>query len=102
MLAALCVWAAAAQARGEDVPFVVTPGRVLGITQRYQQIQIDFASGMASLGAALHGLALRDGAPLAMRVVDGPVRRMQVGTATGTWSGLTGMSFTAAGTGGCK
>jgi SAM-dependent methyltransferase len=76
-------------------------GQVLDVTQRYQQLQMDFAGAMPPLGAALQGAALRDGAPLSMRVVDGPVPRMQVGTAAGAWAALAGASFSPAGPAGC-
>ncbi len=77
-------------------------GQELDITQRYQQLQIDFAGGMPSLAAAVRGKELHADARLSMRVVDGPVPRMQVGTAAGAWAGLAGMIFTAAGPAGCR
>ncbi len=77
-------------------------GQLIDITQRYQQLQIDFAGVMPPLAATLQGRALHAGAWLSMRAVDAPVPRMQVGTAVGAWAGLAGMSFTAAGPAGCQ
>jgi len=77
-------------------------GQVLDITQRYQRLQIDFAGGMPSLAAALQGYELYADARLSMRVVDGPVPSMHVGTALGAWAGLAGVNFTAAGPTGCR
>ncbi len=77
-------------------------GQVFDVTQRYQQLQIDFGGGMPSLAASVHGRELRAEAQLSMRVVDAPVPRMQVGTAAGAWAGLAGSSFTPAGPAGCQ
>jgi SAM-dependent methyltransferase len=77
-------------------------GQVLDITQRYQQLQLDFAAAMPPLTATLDGTALHAGPGLSMRVDDGPVPRMQVGAAAGAWAALAGASFTAGGPAGCQ
>ncbi len=77
-------------------------GQVLDITQRYQQLQIDFAGVMPPLAALVRGYELRAEAALSMRLVEGSVPRIQVSAATGLWAGLSGASFTPAGREGCQ
>ena len=76
-------------------------GMALDVTQQYQRARLDFGAALPAAEMVIEGAWLHAGAPLSMRAVGGPSRRLLVRSASGAWASLARARFTPAGRAGC-